>query len=375
MEKRWGMAPGQDNERSFSNGDALVIDKAARCWLTAPSGVWFERLCVMALAGQGDPRWIVQDLGEEGKNVRNWHWSERDISSWAYKRVSRAVQDAWQPLDSPMTYQVTPTVTGECTLYNRKGIVKPVYDLHVTANWEARRAEPSKIVAKGSFSFELYDAEPEVTVLFDAQAPQDEHCKSFVLGKGREKLVEAMRDFVAEVTHDGAAAERESTVTAAPSKTLSISSPVAGDTTAYHDSMTRFELQEIFMAPPQVVFDALTNVEMIRRVTQADAVFERPEDGGSFSMLRGQITGRNIQWEAPHLLVQEWRMADWLPEDHFSIVRIQLAAHSGNETKLTLVQERVPDNVFERTRTGWSQQIFGRMRVMLNLGGAPVNNP
>ena len=28
-----------------------------------------------------DPRWIVQDLGEEGKNVNNWHFTEKDITT------------------------------------------------------------------------------------------------------------------------------------------------------------------------------------------------------------------------------------------------------------------------------------------------------
>jgi activator of HSP90 ATPase len=28
-----------------------------------------------------DPRWIVQNLGEEGKNVNNWHFTEKDITA------------------------------------------------------------------------------------------------------------------------------------------------------------------------------------------------------------------------------------------------------------------------------------------------------
>lgn len=32
----------------------------------------------MAAWGQGDPRWIVDDLGDGGKNVNGWHWQEKN---------------------------------------------------------------------------------------------------------------------------------------------------------------------------------------------------------------------------------------------------------------------------------------------------------
>lgn len=31
----------------------------------------------MAAIGQGDARWIVTDLGEEGQNVGQYHWEEK----------------------------------------------------------------------------------------------------------------------------------------------------------------------------------------------------------------------------------------------------------------------------------------------------------
>ena len=38
----------------------------------------------MALWGQGDPRWIVEER-EDTKNVNNWHWSEVDASNSSKK--------------------------------------------------------------------------------------------------------------------------------------------------------------------------------------------------------------------------------------------------------------------------------------------------
>ncbi|XP_053445517.1 activator of 90 kDa heat shock protein ATPase homolog 2-like isoform X1 [Nycticebus coucang] len=36
----------------------------------------------MAKWGQGDPRWIVEER-EYGTNVNNWHWTERDATTWS----------------------------------------------------------------------------------------------------------------------------------------------------------------------------------------------------------------------------------------------------------------------------------------------------
>lgn len=36
----------------------------------------------MAKFEEADPRWLVKDMGEAGRNVNNWHWTERDCTEW-----------------------------------------------------------------------------------------------------------------------------------------------------------------------------------------------------------------------------------------------------------------------------------------------------
>lgn len=41
----------------------------------------------MAKLGEGDARWIVADR-QDGTNVHNWHWSEKDVLPWAKQRFT-----------------------------------------------------------------------------------------------------------------------------------------------------------------------------------------------------------------------------------------------------------------------------------------------
>lgn len=40
-----------------------------------------------------DDRWIVNDLGEKGKNVNNWHYSEKDITQWSAEYLKEQLKD------------------------------------------------------------------------------------------------------------------------------------------------------------------------------------------------------------------------------------------------------------------------------------------
>ena len=44
----------------------------------------------MAKLGEGDARWIVTER-QDGTNVHNWHWSEKDVLPWARQRIEELV--------------------------------------------------------------------------------------------------------------------------------------------------------------------------------------------------------------------------------------------------------------------------------------------
>jgi len=118
----------------------------------------------MALRGQGDKRWIVEDR-EDGTNVNHWHWNEYDVSNWATKRLKELLSDCSCQLVSPWSFRVDSVeqVNGEATVYVRKGRVKSLCDLEVRGTWSVvgEKNSQDKCV-EGSLSIELLSGEPEV---------------------------------------------------------------------------------------------------------------------------------------------------------------------------------------------------------------------
>lgn len=69
-----------------------------------------------------DERWIVNDLGEKGKNVRNWHWSEKDISQWCcdYLKDILKTKEIYRDHKMKILIKDVRSVTGEAFIFNRK---------------------------------------------------------------------------------------------------------------------------------------------------------------------------------------------------------------------------------------------------------------
>ena len=45
-----------------------------------------EHFFYMAKFGEGDERWIVKER-EDGANVNNWHWAEKNLTAWSEQRL------------------------------------------------------------------------------------------------------------------------------------------------------------------------------------------------------------------------------------------------------------------------------------------------
>jgi activator of HSP90 ATPase len=97
-----------------------------------------------------------------------------------------------------------------------------------------------------------------------------------------------------------------------------------------------------------------------------------PKAGGAFNMFGGAVSGEIITIETNKKIEQKWRFNTW-PEDHFSQVTLEFEEQFG-KTKLTLTQSGtkfnlrkltpvgVPSNDFDRTKTGWEEFFWKRIR-------------
>src|SRR3989338_968464 len=117
--------------------------------------------------------------------------------------------------------------------------------------------------------------------------------------------------------------------------------------------------QEVhFDAKPEEVYEAYTDAEKHAEFTGSKVVFEN-KVGGKFSAWDGSLTGENLELVDGKKIVQKWRADDW-PKGHYSDLTISLEP-DGSGTKLTLVQENVPDDKADEIDDGWYQYYWKPM--------------
>ena len=119
-----------------------------------------------------------------------------------------------------------------------------------------------------------------------------------------------------------------------------------------------------FDADPHDVYEALMDSEKHTQFTNAKAEISR-ENGGSFSMFDGKITGYNIKLVPDEKIIQFWQSHDdgW-PQGHLSRVEFRFKK-IGKRTLLKLTHSGVPDKVFETFDMGWHKHYWVPMKKML----------
>jgi activator of HSP90 ATPase len=107
-------------------------------------------------------------------------------------------------------------------------------------------------------------------------------------------------------------------------------------------------------APPEEVYLALTKAQSIQLWTGAEVEFTE-EPGTEFSFWDGDIVGKNIEFDAPKKIVQQWYFGD---NNEPSIVTIKLHADKKG-TSLEFVQTNIPDEDYDEFTSGIDEYYLG----------------
>jgi len=115
---------------------------------------------------------------------------------------------------------------------------------------------------------------------------------------------------------------------------------------------------------PEQIFTALTSAKDFSELSGFPATLSA-EEGGSFSLFGGQITGRHIELVSGERVVQAWRVADW-PEGVYSIINFNLkkagaSVSEGTEVKFT--QSGFPEGTAEHLNEGWHTMYWGPLNA------------
>eukprot|EP00756_Hemistasia_phaeocysticola_P038253 Hpha_TRINITY_DN16746_c3_g9::TRINITY_DN16746_c3_g9_i1::g.76765::m.76765/K09571/FKBP4_5; FK506-binding protein 4/5 len=103
----------------------------------------------MAKIDDKDPRFIVEDR-KDGRNVHDYHWSERDITRQAKARLERAFTSLGLVDDSEARLSVEgiSECVGDATALNRKGRVGVYWDLQIIMKWKATKKSAAAVAAE-----------------------------------------------------------------------------------------------------------------------------------------------------------------------------------------------------------------------------------
>jgi activator of HSP90 ATPase len=118
----------------------------------------------------------------------------------------------------------------------------------------------------------------------------------------------------------------------------------------------------IFRATPHDVYEALMDSSRHTEFTGDEASISRVV-GGPIMAYGGYVTGKNLELIPDEKIVQAWRASDW-PEGQESTATFTLSAEDGG-TRLTFVQEGVPDEQRTDIEQGWIDYYWTPMKAML----------
>jgi activator of HSP90 ATPase len=108
------------------------------------------------------------------------------------------------------------------------------------------------------------------------------------------------------------------------------------------------------------LYECLTNLERLAAWTMDGHLTFENHVGGTFSLLHGAISGKNVELVPGKKIVQEWRLKSW-PQNHHSRLTIEFK-EGGDSTMVHITQENVPKSEEEAIRANWDRMYFDRIK-------------
>ncbi|XP_033095047.1 activator of 90 kDa heat shock protein ATPase homolog 2 isoform X3 [Trachypithecus francoisi] len=305
----------------------------------------------MAKWGQGDPRWIVEER-EDGTNVNNWHWTERDATSWSKGKFQDLLvgivveNDAGRGEISELKQ-----VEGEASCSSRKGIVKE-----------------SGVKHKGLIEIPNLSEENEVDdteVNVSKKKGDGDILKDLMKTAGTAKVRQALGDYLKALKTEfttgmilptkAMATQSENTLQVQASSPVALG--VRIPTVALH-------MMELFDTSVEQLYSIFTVKDLVQKFSKSTAVLEA-EKGGKFQMFDGNITGEYLELLTNKKIVMKWRCRNW-PEEHYATVALNFVPTLG-QTELQLDCKGVPVCKEENMKFCWQKQHFEEIKGLLQL--------
>jgi activator of HSP90 ATPase len=310
----------------------------------------------MAKLGEGDERWIVSER-DDGANVNNWHWQEKDAFEWAREkfasRLALTIADAVPDPDDASrvitikTSDVT-ALTGEAYVNRRKGKIIAGYELDLKMKYDAEarsKDDPSGDVvaaASGNVHFpyiadENAGEEHDAKVLNAKNGALDDRVKEIIRTVGLPMMWRAISEIEKELAAGGPGGEGDAP---APKPSgggkadfrdgANVNGGAKSDADREKESRSdktaplsrkahALKMTERFFCRPRDICDALLDGGRVMHFSRSPADVKPAP--GPFTMFDGNVHGETLEYVPGELIRQKWRFRNWA-EGHFSEVTI-----------------------------------------------------
>jgi len=341
----------------------------------------------MAKWGEGDPRWIVEER-PDATNCNNWHWTEKNASNWSKDKITTLLTGIALE-DSVGSFRITElsTIEGEAVANNRKAKLIFFYEWIIKGKWVGK-AKDGEHEIKGEFeipnlSEENDPNEIDVTVSYteNSEHDKDQAIKEMFRIKGTEMIQKQLGIYVKELKEEyakdlvlptkdsiGKSGDTKTKPEQVKSVTKLLRTPVIENKTSTSDApinLSSLRFEEEFKCTASDFYNALTQVELVSRFTQNEAICVN-KVGGEFKLFGGNIEGTFTELVKDKLIKQKWRFKSW-PANHYSNVTFNIKSKE-DCIVLELSQDNIPASEFDKVEQGWKRYYFEALRRSFGFG-------
>ncbi|KAJ8044334.1 Activator of 90 kDa heat shock protein ATPase-like 1 [Holothuria leucospilota] len=341
----------------------------------------------MAKWGEGDPRWIVEER-PDATNVNNWHWTEKDASNWSKEKLKNLLQGLKvEGRDGECEITEISKLDGEASANNRKGKLIFFYEWNLILEWKGNLRDcESKLSGKAeipNLSDENDADEIHVSITVKNNTSEANRLKDLMRTEGIPLIKEKLGDYIKSLKQEfsrgmilppASGVENTANMETSRNKDKIVFNTNSANVKKMSDlgigvkiDTKSLSLKEEFKCTAQDLYEILTDPQRVEAFTSSPVSMEL-EPGGKFVLLGGIITGTYVKLERNKQIVQKWRFKSW-PEEHYSTVTM-VFEQKPDHTVLKLKQTGVPSSDFERTRQGWKDHFWNRMKVTFGLSAS-----
>ncbi|NXP76108.1 AHSA2 ATPase, partial [Ramphastos sulfuratus] len=337
----------------------------------------------MAKWGEGDPRWIVEERAD-ATNVNNWHWTERDATSWSKSKLKEVLVglvvegEAGRCEISDLKH-----VEGEASCSSRKGKLIFFYEWNLRLSWKGTVKESGE-KHKGSVEIPNLSEENEVDdteINVSKKKGEGDVLKELMRTEGTTKVREALRDYLKALKTEFTLGMILPTKATVVGQELATEQKLSGNTV--QDSVSpqsldpvgvkiptvKILMREIFNSPAEELYRIFTTKESVQKFSKCPAVIE-PEKGGKLQMFNGCVNGEYAELLPSQRIVLKWRCRSW-PDEHYATVALNFR-DMAVQTELQVECKGVPVSHEDSTRQCWKQQYFEEIHILLQQSQASI---